>query len=83
VNADRRPTAAACLGVLMLKLVTSGGYRAYVRPRMGLLLLLAGFSLAGVAFICLISSLRSPLRDGRRPESSPIARGTSLVEPSS
>jgi len=38
---------------------------------MGLLLLLAGFSLAGVAFICLISSLRSP--PPRRTETGKLA----------
>jgi uncharacterized repeat protein (TIGR03943 family) len=61
VSADGRTALAAWLGVLMLRLVTSGGYRAYVRPRMGLLLLLAGSTLTGAALVPLLSLFRSAL----------------------
>ena len=70
MNVDARTTGAACLGILMVKLVTSGGYRAYVRPRMGVLLLLAGSSLVMVAAAALLSPLVRP-RDGHEYRTGP------------
>jgi uncharacterized repeat protein (TIGR03943 family) len=86
VNSDGRTTMAACLGVLMVKLVTGGGYLAYVRPRMGLALLLAGACLMGVGAVALLPSLRSALP--RRAETaksahrlSPMGDGRALGDP--
>lgn len=56
MNAHNRSMLAASFGILMIKLVTGGGYRAYVRPRMGPLLLLAGLSLTLVASVLLLTS---------------------------
>jgi uncharacterized repeat protein (TIGR03943 family) len=65
VNVDARTTGAACLGILMVKLVTTGGYRAYVRPRMSVLLLLAGFCLLVAAIAALRSALAGDAHEHR------------------
>jgi uncharacterized repeat protein (TIGR03943 family) len=47
------------LGLLVLRLVAGGGYRAYVRPRMGVLLLLASTCLVVVVLVEVFTSARS------------------------
>jgi uncharacterized repeat protein (TIGR03943 family) len=58
VIAEVRTSVVAAFGALLLKLVTTGGYRAYVRPRMGPLLLLAGTALVGVAAGAWLATIR-------------------------
>jgi len=63
MSAELRISVAATTGVLLLKLVTGGGYRAYVRPRMGPLLLIAAVALLGAALLFALPLLRKDGHD--------------------